>query len=210
METKNISNREKLLHSLCYIPFGWIVLYFIEKNKTKELKKHIRYWTLLFLTYIIVRTVFFFIFWFYFRSLIFLIYLWVAIFYWMKAYNWENFKIGYIDSFENKVKDDFDETPANTTSTTSTSASNNSEVVTENKPEEKKDEFEWYDSDEEEWNSVIDTGNVVMNGIAKWVNKVVWGLKEDVPDEFDDTKKEWWGKKEEVEEKKKDEDVLNF
>lgn len=209
METKNISNKEKLLHAACYIPFGWIVLYFLEKNKSKELNKHIRYGTILFFTYIFVRAVFFFIFWFYFRWFIFLVYLLAAWFYWMKAYNWETFKIDYIDRFQNKVKDDFDE--GSTPNKSSTNTTQNTTSTQEVKPEEKKDEFEWYDPDEDEWESVIDTGNAAMNSIAGWINKVVWDFKKEVPDEFDETTNEEV-KNDDIkdEEVKKDKDVLDF
>lgn len=210
MENKKSSNKDKLKHSLCYLPFGWIVIYFIEQNKSAELMKHIKYWSYLFFGFILIRLILVWLLWIPIGSLLFLVYLWIAGFFWHKAYKWDEVKIDYFDSFEEKVKDNYDwETSASTTTSTASSQEVKKEPVVEEKIEP-VDEFEGYDPDEDEKETVIDTGSFAMNGIAKWINKVVWDVKDDEPDVFDDTKNEDWTKKEVVEEKKRDDDVLNF
>lgn len=42
MET-NKSPSDNLKNALCYVPIGALVLFFTEENKTKSLKKHIKY-----------------------------------------------------------------------------------------------------------------------------------------------------------------------
>ena len=109
MENKNTSNNDNLKKSICYIPLGWVALFFIEQNKSPELMKHIKYWTFLFIAFVLIRLILVWILWLPVGWILFLLYAWLAGFFWYKAYNWEEVNIEYIDDFEKKVKDNLND-----------------------------------------------------------------------------------------------------
>lgn len=193
MENNNVSNTDRLKSSLCYIPFLWIFFHFAEQKKSTFLMKHIKYWTFLFIWFILVRLVFsaLFLGWLLFGWFLFIIYLWLAIYFWMKAYNWENFNIEAIDNiFPDDKK--WDQNTSNENATT-----------------DKEEEVKKIDEFDEDWKSngsVIKTNNVVVNKIASGISNMVQNVKKDNKDEFaeeDDTVKK-------QEESKKNDDVLDF
>lgn len=104
MDNKNISNSDRLKNSLCYLPFGGAILFFVEESKSKTLIKHIKYWTFLFIAFILIRLVVVSVLFLPLGWMLFIIYAWISWFFWYKAYNWEDFEISYINEFEEKVK----------------------------------------------------------------------------------------------------------
>lgn len=95
------TNSENFKNAMCYVPFGAFVMYFAENKKTDLLKKNIKYWMILFWIYLLLN----FILWWLISGILFLLYIWVSAFLWMKAYNWEKVQLDYIDEMEKKVKE---------------------------------------------------------------------------------------------------------
>lgn len=91
-------NSQNVRNALCYIPLVAFVLYFTEENKSKEFERHLRYWMILFVVFVVCS--------FLFRSiiatLVFLVYIWVSVFLWYKAYNWDDVKVEFVDDFLEK------------------------------------------------------------------------------------------------------------
>jgi len=102
---EELSKNEKFKYALCYLPVVWIVLFFTENLKTDSLKKHIKYWTALFLTYILARFIIVWVLMLPFWTLLWLAYIWIIWFLVYKVYSWEDVKIEYIDEIEKKIKD---------------------------------------------------------------------------------------------------------
>jgi uncharacterized membrane protein len=95
---------------LCYIPLVAIVILFIEENKDEKLKKHIRYWIIMFLIYLILTTFITIIFSslaFIINGLVVLTYFIISWVLWYKAYSWEDGQVELLDNIENKIKDTF-------------------------------------------------------------------------------------------------------
>ena len=134
MENKQVSNGDKLKNAICYIPLGWVVLFFTEQNKSNVLMKHIKYGTALFLAFVILRFAIAWVLMLPISWLLSLVYIWITGFFWYKAYNWEDINIEYIDEFEKKVKDNLNDT------TTEKKEDIKTEVKTEQKKEDKKDD----------------------------------------------------------------------
>ena len=110
MENKNISNGNNLKNAICYIPFVWIVLFFTEQNKSSELIKNIKYWTFLFIAFVLIRLLLVWILMMPLSWILFLLYAGIVGFFWFKAYNWEDINIEYIDDFEKKIKENLNDT----------------------------------------------------------------------------------------------------
>lgn len=105
----NKTANERTKNALCYIPLAAFFIHYTETKKSNELKKHIKYWIVLFIGYAILS----FILWIFLWPLIFIIYLWASWVLWYKVYNWEDVNIGFIDNFdknksEEKKKDSSD------------------------------------------------------------------------------------------------------
>jgi len=98
-EKKNKISNESLKNALCYAPFWAIIIMFTENKKSDKMKQNIKYWNIIFWIYILLNTFSFWLWWF-----VFVIYAWVSIFFWLKAYNWDEVKIEYIDDIEWKIK----------------------------------------------------------------------------------------------------------
>lgn len=187
MENNNVSNTDRLKSALCYIPLWWAIMYFVEVKKSVYLMKHIKYWSFLFIGFIILRVVFSSLFlplgW-----LLFIIYLLLAVYFWMKAYNWEDFNIEVIDNMYPDNKN-----WAQNTVSSNNSATNNSQNTTQ------KEEFDENGNTNE---SFIKTDNIVVNKIANGISNVVKNVKKDNNDEFaednNDTKKDDSWKKEDI------------
>jgi len=130
MENNKPTNSDKFKNTLCYVPFGWIVLFFTEETKSKELMKHIKYATFLLIAFMVTQFIIVTVLSLKFFSwILFLIYAWITGFLWFKAHSWEEINIEYIDDFEKKIKDNMND---NTVV--------NKEEKTEIKKEEKKDD----------------------------------------------------------------------
>ncbi len=94
-------NNKKFNEALCYAPLWAILIHFIveEKDKTKDLKKHMKYGFILFIIFLIA----FFLLWWLISGLILVIYLGIAGFLGYKVYSWEKVQIDIIDNFEKKL-----------------------------------------------------------------------------------------------------------
>lgn len=97
---ENKQTNENVKYTLCYVPVVAIILYFIEKNKTPILEKHIRYGMVLFITYVILTIL---ISWL-FTWLLFFAYIWLSIFLGYKTYSGEDVQIKIIDDIFDKNK----------------------------------------------------------------------------------------------------------
>lgn len=104
-EKENNSNRENFQNAICYIPAVWIWLFFTQENRSKELNKHIKYWTSLFVWFILLRFILVWILMIPLGWILFLLYAWITWFFWYKAYSWTDVNIEYIDKFEETVKE---------------------------------------------------------------------------------------------------------
>lgn len=105
MVSKEVSKNDNVKNAICYILFfGW-VLYFLEEKKSKELKKHIKYWMALFLSYVFINFIITWILMLPVWWLIWLIYFAAMCYYAYKAYKWEEIKVKYIDDLEEKIKE---------------------------------------------------------------------------------------------------------
>ena len=190
MVNNNVSNTDRLKSGLSYIPLWWAVIYFLEKDKSPYLMKHIKYWTFLFIIYLLVRVVLWWL-WLPIGWLLVIFYLWLAIYLWMKAYKWEDIDIEVIDSFyANNFK----------WNQNSSNVKNNEEVKEE---VVNKDEGE----------AVIKTNNIVVDKIANGFTKIIKDVKKDEKDEFYEESNETDEvtiEEEQKKETKKDEDILNF
>jgi hypothetical protein len=83
---------------MCYVPFVAFFLFFAEKQKTEEYKKHMIYWMLLTGSFIVLCILLKGIFiWF-----VVLLYIWASAFMWYKAYSWENVDVKFVDDFVDK------------------------------------------------------------------------------------------------------------
>lgn len=99
-------NKDNFKNALCYIPIVAVVLFFTENNKTPELNKNIKYWVFLLIVYVLLNA---FVWFWIFRWLIVVAYLWVSWLLWYKAYNWEKIDIEVIDKMEKTVKEKMNE-----------------------------------------------------------------------------------------------------
>lgn len=97
---KNKQNSESMRNAICYIPFFAFIFYFVQKNKTEELEKHIIYWMLLFWVYIIFSIIFSWL----IDVLLFLLYIWFSVYFAYIAYIWEDLEVKFIDDFIKKSK----------------------------------------------------------------------------------------------------------
>jgi len=100
-EQKNKISNDSFKNAICYLPFWAIVMLFVENKKSDTLKQNIQYWNILFWIYILIN----FLVWSFLGGFLFMIYAWISIFFWYKAYSWEKVKIEYIDELEWKFKD---------------------------------------------------------------------------------------------------------
>ncbi len=100
-DTQN--KKDNLKFAMCYVPFVAIFLYFVEENKTKELKKHINYWIILFVGLIIINVVLKALFLTFFAWLATLAYIIISAILWYKAFVWENVDIEILENIEKKV-----------------------------------------------------------------------------------------------------------
>jgi len=101
MSSKNSLEKDNIKNLLCYIPLVAFVLFLTEKKKSKWLMNHIKYWAILFIIYILSKALIGFIFW----GLITILYVFISLYLWYKAYNWEKIEIEYLDKLEWKIKD---------------------------------------------------------------------------------------------------------
>ena len=99
MWSDKIPEKDNIKNLLCYVPLVAFILFFTETNKSKELMKHIKYWVILFIAYIILKAVLGFLIWW----LIWIFYILISIYLWYKAYNWEEIEIEYIDKLESRI-----------------------------------------------------------------------------------------------------------
>ena len=93
--TNNSSNKDNIKNALCYIPLVAVILHFTEWTKSEKLIKHIRYWIVFFMAYLILSILLSWI----LSWLIYLLYIWCCIVFWYKAYIGEDISISFIDDF---------------------------------------------------------------------------------------------------------------
>jgi len=106
-EKSNISSNDRFKHAICYIPFGWIFLFFFDNKKTKILLRHIKYSTWLLIVFLMARV---FVAWFLMidilTNLLSLVYLWVSLYIWYKIYLGEKIdELKYLDKAEKFIKE---------------------------------------------------------------------------------------------------------
>ncbi len=99
MPQENVAKSQRFKNMLCYVPFGSVFLFFIEKNKTPEFMKHIKYGAVLLILYVVLNA---FLGWMWLAWLIFLAYIGVSGFLWWKAYEWKDVTLTIIDDLEKK------------------------------------------------------------------------------------------------------------
>ena len=92
---KTVNTRTK--NALCYIPLAAFFIHFTETKKTPELRKHIKYWIILFIGYSLLSFLLSWLVWW----ILFIIYIWLSWVLWYRAYNWEDVDISFIDDFDN-------------------------------------------------------------------------------------------------------------
>ncbi len=94
-------NNKKFNEALCYAPLWAILVFFIveNKDKTKDLKKHMKYGFIIFIVYLVIS----FLLWWLMSWLILVVYLGIALFLAYKVYSWEEVNIDIIDDFEKKL-----------------------------------------------------------------------------------------------------------
>jgi len=101
--TNNSTANERTKNALCYIPLAAFFIHFTETKKSTELKKHIKYWIIIFIAYSLLSFVISWLFW----GLLFVIYIWFSWYLWFNAYNWNDINLSFIDSFlDDKSKKD--------------------------------------------------------------------------------------------------------
>ncbi len=137
MEDNKPTNSDKFKNSICYVPFGWIVLFFTEETKSKELMKHIKYGTFLLIAFMVIQFIIVWVLSIPLWWILFLIYAWITGFLWFKAHNWEDINLEYIDDFEKKIKDNMND---NTVVKTEKTTEKTEEKVEETKKVEKTEE----------------------------------------------------------------------
>ena len=104
------NQNENIKYALCYIPLVAIVILFIEDNKSEDLKKHIRYWIILFSIYLLITifvSLFFFKLSFIVNWLVVLTYFILSWILGYKVYEWNDTKVDILDDITDKVKDTF-------------------------------------------------------------------------------------------------------
>ena len=103
MEEFKKSGSDNLKNAFCYIPLAALVLFFIEENKTDELRKHIKYWAILLAWYVILQAVLGWL----LSGILFFVYMTISGFLFYKTYQWEDVNLEHIDNLEKKVQDEF-------------------------------------------------------------------------------------------------------
>ena len=94
------ANNALLKNAISYVPLVGIVLYFVEKDKSAELMKHIKYGTVLFVAYIVLSVLLTSA----LTGIIALVYLAAIAFLGYKAYTGEAVELDFIDKLEDEVK----------------------------------------------------------------------------------------------------------
>lgn len=103
MESNEKSPKDNFKNAICYFPLVAVLLFFVEENKTPDLEKNIKYGIYLIILYMILSFAFSIVFILLpLLPLLSLFYVWVSIYYWYKAYNWEDIRIEFIDKIEEK------------------------------------------------------------------------------------------------------------
>jgi len=103
MGSKDASKNNNVKNAICYIFFFWWVLYFLEDKKSDELKKHIKYWMSLFMSYVFLNYIITWLLMIPVWGLLWLVYfVWMS-YYAYKAYKWDDIKVKYIDDLESKI-----------------------------------------------------------------------------------------------------------
>ena len=101
MQESKKPNNKKFNEALCYAPLWSVLVHFIveDKDKTKDLKKHMKYGFIIFIVYLVAS----FLLWWLMSGLILVIYLGLAGFLAYKVYTWEDVNLDIIDDFEKKL-----------------------------------------------------------------------------------------------------------
>ncbi len=97
---KVVAKNDLLKNAISYIPLVGIVLFFVEKDKSPELIRHIKYGTILFVAYIILTALLTSA----LTSVVAFVYLVAIAFLGYKAYTGEAVELDFIDKLEDEVK----------------------------------------------------------------------------------------------------------
>lgn len=101
---EEINKKDNIKNAFCYIPFVAIILYFIEKNKTLEFTKHMNYWIILFVSFVLIN---FILNLFYFLGflwyLLTLFYVIISAYFVFKAWNWYEIRVEILDKIESET-----------------------------------------------------------------------------------------------------------
>ncbi len=100
--------KDNLKYSLSYIPLVAFFFLFVEKDISKDFKKHINYWMILFWVYVVLSIVLNALMLSIFIPILFVAYLWASIVLGYKVYNWDDVQVEILDNIEIKIKDNFD------------------------------------------------------------------------------------------------------
>lgn len=95
------SKEERILGAVSYLPFWFLLPLFISNgNRSKFVDFHTKQWGIIFWIYFIINLILriFLFFW-----IFTLLYFWIAIFWAMKAYNWEIFEFGFVKKLIDKL-----------------------------------------------------------------------------------------------------------
>ncbi len=98
-------NKDNLKYALSYVPLVSFVFLFIEKDISKEFRKHINYAMILFLIYVVLSFILKVLFLYLLLPLLFIIYIWASIYFGFKAYNWEKIEVEVLDNIQDKISD---------------------------------------------------------------------------------------------------------
>lgn len=104
MDWQEKSPKDNFKNAICYIPLVAVLLYVVLENKTEEQLKNIKYGMYLLGLYVIITTLMAFT--LFLAPLIIIVhffYIWMSVYYWYKAYKWDDVRIEFIDKLDEKI-----------------------------------------------------------------------------------------------------------
>jgi len=98
-------NKDTLKYGLSYIPLVAFFFHFTEKKISITFRKHLNYWMILFLVYVVWTIVLKVLFLYILMPLLIIAYIWLSLFLGYKAYNWDDIQVDILDDIEEKISD---------------------------------------------------------------------------------------------------------
>jgi len=98
------NNKNNFKYAICYIPLIAIFLFFIEKNANDEYKKHIKYWVMLFVLYVVTTTILNVLWLWWLNWFVVLAYIIISLYLWYKTYNWEKVDVEILNDISEKIE----------------------------------------------------------------------------------------------------------